>query len=162
MKYLQGFYYVLLNNANTSTNILKTTRANLLTCPCGFQYIERTTCTLKGHLGEHISNIKSGFKDHPVSRHYLEVHNRTLQVLQNSCFLLARCLSCLSRYLKRGEWRLRTASVPIQCLLWGNPSGGALFCDVTKHQPAGWGLRLCLFYLPFYIWILVSAIRYFE
>lgn len=48
----------------------------LLQCPCGLQYVGRTTSALSIRLNEHISNITKGFKNHSVSRHYDLVHNR--------------------------------------------------------------------------------------
>lgn len=48
----------------------------LLRCPCGLEYVGRTTRKLSVRLGEHITNIKQGFDKHSVSRHYDEVHNR--------------------------------------------------------------------------------------
>lgn len=48
----------------------------LLTCPCGFQYNGSTIRLLQVRINEHIGNIKRGFKGHPVSRHYLEVHKK--------------------------------------------------------------------------------------
>lgn len=44
----------------------------LLTCPCGLQYVR----PLQVRLNEHIGNIRRGFKGHPVSKHYLEVHKQ--------------------------------------------------------------------------------------
>lgn len=46
----------------------------LLTCPCGLQYVGRTVRPLQVWLNEHIGNIRRGFKGHPVSKHYLDVH----------------------------------------------------------------------------------------
>lgn len=48
----------------------------LIQCPCGLQHMERTKRALKVRLNEHISNIGKGFKNHSVSRHYVEVHHR--------------------------------------------------------------------------------------
>lgn len=48
----------------------------LLQCPCGLQYVGRTKRPLQVRLNEHITNIKTGFKNHSVSKHYLLVHNR--------------------------------------------------------------------------------------
>lgn len=48
----------------------------LLQCPCGLQYVGRTKRSLSVRLNEHVTNILTGFLKHPVSRHYLEVHNR--------------------------------------------------------------------------------------
>lgn len=48
----------------------------LLQCPCGLQYVGRTKRPLSVRLNEHITNILTGFPKHPVSRHYLEVHDR--------------------------------------------------------------------------------------
>lgn len=48
----------------------------LLQCPCGLQYIGRTKRPLQVRLNEHITNIKSGFTNHSVSKHYLLVHNK--------------------------------------------------------------------------------------
>lgn len=48
----------------------------LLQYPCGLQYIGRTKRPLQDRLNEHITNIKSGFKNHSVSKHYLLVHKR--------------------------------------------------------------------------------------
>lgn len=48
----------------------------LLQCPCGLQYVGRTKRPLSVRLNEHVTNILAGFPKHPVSRHYLETHNR--------------------------------------------------------------------------------------
>lgn len=46
----------------------------LLMCPCNFQYVGRTTRTLAKRVGEHIDNIKKGFKHHSVSNHFRLMH----------------------------------------------------------------------------------------
>lgn len=48
----------------------------LLQCPCGLQYIGRTKRSMQVRLGEHITNIKNGFRFHSVSKHYAIHHNR--------------------------------------------------------------------------------------
>ena len=48
----------------------------VLECECGLQYVGRTTRKLSIRLGEHIRNIKKGFKYHSVSMHFREKHNR--------------------------------------------------------------------------------------
>lgn len=48
----------------------------LLTCPCGLDYVGRTVRPLQVRLNKHIGNIRRGFKGHPFSRHYLEVHQK--------------------------------------------------------------------------------------
>lgn len=45
-------------------------------CPCGLQYVGRTKRPLSVRLNEHITNIKSGFLKHSVSKHYILVHNK--------------------------------------------------------------------------------------
>lgn len=66
----------------------------LLQCPWGLQYIGRTKRSMQVRLGEHITNIKSGFKDHSVSRHYDLHHKRNPA---NTLFLW------ISRY--NAHWR---------------------------------------------------------
>ena len=44
-------------------------------CPCGLQYVGRTKRPLHVRLNEHIANIRNGFEEHSVSKHYLLVHN---------------------------------------------------------------------------------------
>lgn len=48
----------------------------LVQCLCGLQYVGPTTRTLNVRLNEHIANIRKGYKNHSVSRHYNLVHNR--------------------------------------------------------------------------------------
>lgn len=48
----------------------------LIQCPCGLKYVGRTKRALQVRLNEHIGNIRRGFKNHSVSRHYDEVHHR--------------------------------------------------------------------------------------
>lgn len=47
----------------------------LIVCPCGKQYVGRTTRTFTKRVSEHISLIKSRDSKHSVPRHYKEVHN---------------------------------------------------------------------------------------
>lgn len=48
----------------------------LITCPCGKQYIGRTTRTFSIRVGEHIAKIKSWDTKRAVPRHYREHHDR--------------------------------------------------------------------------------------
>lgn len=48
----------------------------LLRCPCGLEYVGRTTRMLHIRLGEHITNIRKGFDKNNVSKHYDLKHNR--------------------------------------------------------------------------------------
>lgn len=48
----------------------------LLQCPCRLQYIGRTRQSMQVCVGEHITNIKNGFRFHSVSKHYAIHHNR--------------------------------------------------------------------------------------
>lgn len=48
----------------------------MLQCPCGLQYVGQTKRPLQVRLNEHITNIKIGFKNHSVSKHYLLTHNK--------------------------------------------------------------------------------------
>ena len=48
----------------------------LLICPCGLQYVGRTVRKFQVRVNEHIGNIRRGFREHSVSRHYREVHAR--------------------------------------------------------------------------------------
>ena len=48
----------------------------LITCPCGLQYVGRTTRKLSIRIGEHLNNIKKGFKKHSLSMHFRIYHNR--------------------------------------------------------------------------------------
>lgn len=48
----------------------------LLICPCGLQYVGRTTQALKVRINEHLTNICKGFIGHSVSRHIRECYGR--------------------------------------------------------------------------------------
>lgn len=54
----------------------------ILECSCRLQYVGRTTRPLNVRLGEHIRNIKKGFKHHSVSKHFRNTHNRNPQHLK--------------------------------------------------------------------------------
>lgn len=54
----------------------------LLNCPCGFQYIGRTTRALKIRIDEHLSNIRRGFIGHSVWWHFRQLHNWDLSLLE--------------------------------------------------------------------------------
>ncbi|XP_073481353.1 uncharacterized protein [Aquarana catesbeiana] len=54
----------------------------VLECSCGLQYVGRTTRALSVRIGEHVRNIKKGFKHHSVSKHFREVHDRNPQHLK--------------------------------------------------------------------------------
>lgn len=47
----------------------------VLECPCSLQYVGRTTRQLKVRIGEHLANIKNGYPNHSVSRHFKMYHN---------------------------------------------------------------------------------------
>lgn len=47
----------------------------LLTCPCGLQYVGRTTRQLNVRIREHLNNLKKGFKHYSLSQHYRTHHN---------------------------------------------------------------------------------------
>ncbi|CAH2300460.1 Hypothetical predicted protein, partial [Pelobates cultripes] len=53
----------------------------LLQCPCGFQYVGMTTRCLKIRLGEHCRNIKNGYLNHSLSKHFL-IHNKDPKMLK--------------------------------------------------------------------------------
>lgn len=53
----------------------------LLSCPCGLQYVGRTTRELRVRLREHVTNIKKGYKDHSLSNHFRVAHNRDPSLL---------------------------------------------------------------------------------
>lgn len=48
----------------------------IITCPCGLQYVGRTTCTFQVRMNEHIANIKKGFPKHSLSKHFDQCHDR--------------------------------------------------------------------------------------
>lgn len=48
----------------------------LLSCPCGLQYVGRTTRALGVRLCEHGNRIKKGFKHHSLSNHFRLVHGK--------------------------------------------------------------------------------------
>lgn len=54
----------------------------LLICPCGLQYIGRTTQALNIWIGEDLGNIRRGFIGHSVSRHFRLHHNRNTTPLK--------------------------------------------------------------------------------
>ena len=47
-----------------------------LECPCGLMYIGRTKRTLTKRVSEHIYNITIGYKDHSVSLHFRDKHEK--------------------------------------------------------------------------------------
>lgn len=51
-------------------------------CPCGFQYIGRTTRALEIRIGEHLSNIRRGFIGHSVLWHFHQFHNLDPSLLE--------------------------------------------------------------------------------
>ena len=48
----------------------------VLKCPCGLMYVGRTKRQLKVRIGEHVKNIRLGYKDHNVSLHFKTHHNQ--------------------------------------------------------------------------------------
>lgn len=42
-------------------------------CSCGLQYVRRTTRALGVHIGEHLANIRKGFRGHSLFKHILPV-----------------------------------------------------------------------------------------
>lgn len=48
----------------------------MLQCPCGLQYAGQTKRPLQVRLNEHINNIRRGFTQHSISKHYLTTHQR--------------------------------------------------------------------------------------
>lgn len=48
----------------------------VLCCPCGFQYVGRIMWALQVWLGEHIGNMRRGFRGHSVSKQFAEKHKR--------------------------------------------------------------------------------------
>lgn len=48
----------------------------ILECSCGLQYVGRRMRKLSIKIGEHIKNIKKGFRYHSVSNHFRIKHNR--------------------------------------------------------------------------------------
>lgn len=48
----------------------------IIECPCHLQYVGRTTRPFFVHIREHIKNIRKGFPNHNLSRHFDEVHHR--------------------------------------------------------------------------------------
>lgn len=61
---------------------------DMLQCPCGLQYVARTKCPLQVRLNKHISNIRSGYTKHSVSRHNCTVI-WTNRILGNTIFISA-------------------------------------------------------------------------
>ncbi|CAH2320009.1 Hypothetical predicted protein, partial [Pelobates cultripes] len=53
----------------------------LLECPCGLQYVGMTTRCLKTRLSEHCRNIKNGYLNHTVSKHFI-MHNKDPKLLK--------------------------------------------------------------------------------
>lgn len=47
-----------------------------LQCLCKLQYVGRASRPLLVRVREHIINIKIGMKEHSVSKHFREFHNR--------------------------------------------------------------------------------------
>lgn len=54
----------------------------MLQCSCGLQYVGRTTRELSVRIGEHVRNIKKGFRHHSVSKHFRGVHGKDPQYLK--------------------------------------------------------------------------------
>ena len=54
----------------------------MLECDCGLQYIGRTSRSLAVRVGEHVNNIKNGFRYHSVSRHFKQYHNKNPKCLK--------------------------------------------------------------------------------
>lgn len=48
----------------------------VLECSCGLQYMGRTTRALSVRVGEHVRNIKKGYKHHSVSKHFRDIHKK--------------------------------------------------------------------------------------
>lgn len=49
--------------------------AYVLECPYSLKYVGRTTGQLKTRINEHLANIKKGYLNHSVSRHFKLFHN---------------------------------------------------------------------------------------
>lgn len=47
----------------------------VLECLCSLQYVGRTTRQLKVRINEHLTNIKNGYPNHSVSRHFKLCHD---------------------------------------------------------------------------------------
>ena len=54
----------------------------MLQCGCGLQYVGRTSRSLHMRVDEHVRNIKKGFINHNVSRHFKLVHPKHPKSLQ--------------------------------------------------------------------------------
>lgn len=54
----------------------------LLICPCGLQYVGRTTCALNVRIEEYLGNIRRGFIGHSVSKHFRLHHDRNSTLLK--------------------------------------------------------------------------------
>lgn len=54
----------------------------LLKCPCGLQYVGRTTRALNIRIGEHLSNIRRGFLRHSIYKHFSLHHHRDPSLLE--------------------------------------------------------------------------------
>lgn len=54
----------------------------LLTCECGQQYVGRTIRTGCKRVGEHLTNIRKGFLDHSLSKHFSIQHHRNPKNLE--------------------------------------------------------------------------------
>lgn len=54
----------------------------VLECSCGLQYAVRTTRGLSVRIGEHVRNIKKGYKYCSVSKHFRDIHKRDPQHLK--------------------------------------------------------------------------------
>ncbi|OCU00186.1 hypothetical protein XELAEV_18005959mg [Xenopus laevis] len=66
----QGFKSNQTNKEHKIDQLITSDTTNvvyLLECPCKKQNVVRTTRKLRVRLGEHIRNIKKGFKSHSVS-----------------------------------------------------------------------------------------------
>lgn len=48
----------------------------IIECPCHLQYVGRTTRPLFVRIREHIKNIRKGFPNHSLSRHFDDAHQR--------------------------------------------------------------------------------------
>lgn len=68
-----GFYRCKRCKACKTMNICS---RKVNTCPCGLQYVGRTTRKLGNRINKHLNNIKNGFPKHSPSNHFRIYHNR--------------------------------------------------------------------------------------
>lgn len=59
---------------NSVINCSTTRVIYMLTCPCGLIYVGKTKWQLKIRIGEHVQSIINKEDDHPLSLHFLKVH----------------------------------------------------------------------------------------